>query len=107
MTNTLLQKAATQFAEEWQGKGYEKGDTQKFWLELLQNVLGVQDVFNFIEFEDQVLVENTNFMDGYAVHPQRHSLPFRRADLQCAYGVDAGGVRTIEDALPLQQGYRL
>ncbi len=65
MTNTLSQKAAKQFAEEWQGKGYEKGDTQKFWLELLQNVLGVQDVFKFIEFEDQVLVENTNFMDGY------------------------------------------
>ena len=64
-TNTLSQKAAKQFAEEWQGKGYEKGDTQKFWLELLQNVLGVQDVFKFIEFEDQVLVENTNFMDGY------------------------------------------
>ncbi|MBR1928868.1 MAG: class I SAM-dependent DNA methyltransferase [Paludibacteraceae bacterium] len=65
MTNTLSQKATRQFAEKWQGKGYEKGDTQKFWLELLQNVLGVQDVFNFIEFEDQVLVENTNFMDGY------------------------------------------
>ncbi len=65
LTNIQSQKAAKQFAEEWQGKGYEKGDTQKFWLELLQNVLGVQDVFKFIEFEDQVLVENTNFMDGY------------------------------------------
>ncbi|MBQ7192709.1 MAG: hypothetical protein IJS00_07585, partial [Paludibacteraceae bacterium] len=65
MTNIQQQKAAAQFAEDWAGKGYEKGDTQKFWLELLQNVLGVQDVFKFIEFEDQVLVENTNFMDGY------------------------------------------
>ena len=65
LTNIQSQKAAKQFAEEWQGKGYEKGDTQKFWLELLQKVLGVQDVFKFIEFEDQVLVENTNFMDGY------------------------------------------
>ncbi|MBQ7192399.1 MAG: hypothetical protein IJS00_05960, partial [Paludibacteraceae bacterium] len=65
MTRALSAKAAAQFAQDWAGKGYEKGDTQKFWLELLQNVLGVQDVFKFIEFEDQVLVENTNFMDGY------------------------------------------
>ncbi|MCR4664572.1 MAG: methylase, partial [Paludibacteraceae bacterium] len=58
-------KAAKRFADKWQGKGYEKGDTQKFWLELLQDVLGVEDVFSYIEFEDQVMVESTNFMDGY------------------------------------------
>lgn len=59
------QKAARAFAENWKGKGYEKGDTQRFWLELLQKVLGVEDPYKFIEFEDQVLVDSTNFMDGY------------------------------------------
>ena len=65
MTTAQQQKAAALFAQEWQGKGYEKGDTQRFWLELLQKVLGVEDPYQFITFEDQVLVESTNFMDGY------------------------------------------
>ena len=65
MTTIEQQKAAYDFVQEWQGKGYEKGETQKFWLELLQDVLGKTDVFNFIEFEDKVLVDNQNFMDAY------------------------------------------
>ena len=59
------QKTAALFAQEWQGKGYEKGDTQRFWLELLQKVLGVEDPYSFISFEDEVMVDKTNFMDGY------------------------------------------
>ena len=43
MTTAQQQKAAALFAQEWQGKGYEKGDTQRFWLELLQKVLGVEE----------------------------------------------------------------
>ena len=59
------QSAAAAFAEKWRGRGYEKGDTQKFWLELLQTVFGVDDPFSFAMFEDQVMVESTNFMDVY------------------------------------------
>lgn len=59
------QKAAALFEQEWQGKGYEKGDTQRFWLELLHKVLGVEDPYSFISFEDEVMVDKTNFMDGY------------------------------------------
>jgi len=59
------QSSAAAFAEKWQGRGYEKGDTQKFWLELLQNVFGVDDPFSFAMFEDKVMVESTNFMDVY------------------------------------------
>ena len=65
MTAVEQQQAAKAFAAEWQGKGYEKGDTHRFWLELLQKVLGVEDPYNFISFEEQVLVDSTNFMDGY------------------------------------------
>ncbi len=59
------QKAAREFAERWSGEGYEKGQTQTFWLELLQKVLGVADPYAFISFEDEVMVDKTNFMDGY------------------------------------------
>ena len=63
--STLQQKAAREFAERWADKGYEKGHTQSFWLELLQKVFGVEDPYSFISFEDEVMVDNTNFMDGY------------------------------------------
>ncbi len=68
MTTDKRQAAAAgEFAQRWSGKGYEKGDTQKFWLELLQKVYGVEDPYGFVEFEDKVnvMVDSTNFMDAY------------------------------------------
>ncbi len=35
-----ISAAAKQFIKEWTGKGYEKGETQRFWLSLLHNVFG-------------------------------------------------------------------
>ena len=58
-------KAAKKFSQEWQNKGYEKGESQKFWLDLLCNVYGVQDFSAFISFEDQVKLDHTSFIDGY------------------------------------------
>ncbi len=65
MKKDLQHIAANEFANKWQGHGYEKGDTQKFWLELLQKVYGVDDPYSFVEFEDKVMVDSTNFMDVY------------------------------------------
>jgi hypothetical protein len=59
------QKAAKKFFQDWNGKGYEKGESQKYWLDLLCNVFGVQDFANFISFEDQVKLDHTSFIDGY------------------------------------------
>lgn len=54
------------FVSKWIGKGYEKGESQKFWLELLSEVLGVDNPYDFIEFEDNVHIDKANaFMDGY------------------------------------------
>lgn len=59
-------KAAKEFAERWKDKGYEKGQSQQFWTDLLQNVLGVDNPVNFIEFEDVVHIDKaTGFIDGY------------------------------------------
>jgi len=57
--------AAATFAERWQGRGYEKGDSQSFWLELLSEVFGIQNPASFIRFEEQVKVDKTNFIDGH------------------------------------------
>ena len=65
LTAAEQQKAAKKFAEYWQGKGYEKGQSQLFWTTLLTDVFSVEDVAAFIEFEDQVHLDHTSFIDGY------------------------------------------
>ena len=57
--------AATEFALRWKGRGYEKGDSQIFWADLLQNVYGVENIADFIRYEEQVKVDATNFIDGH------------------------------------------
>ncbi len=59
------QRAAKLFAERWKDKGYEKGQSQPFWITLLTDVFGVSNVAEFIEFEDQVHIDHTSFIDGY------------------------------------------
>ncbi len=60
--------AAEQFAEYWKDKGYEKGECQPFWLSLLSKVFGVEEPEKFIEFEDQVHLDHTSFIDGFIPH---------------------------------------
>ncbi|MBR1551887.1 MAG: class I SAM-dependent DNA methyltransferase, partial [Muribaculaceae bacterium] len=63
-TEKQLAAEAAQFAREWKGRGYEKGDSQSFWLALLR-VLGVEQPELFIRFEEQVKLDNTSFIDGH------------------------------------------
>lgn len=42
MDDKEQKRAAEKFVEFWQGKGYEKGQTQAFWLSLLREVFGVK-----------------------------------------------------------------
>lgn len=66
MTEKEQKQAAKQFAEYWRDKGYEKGQSQPFWLQLLSQVFGIEKPTEFIEFEDQVHIDkNTGFIDGY------------------------------------------
>ena len=59
--------AAAAFAERWKGRGYERGESQLFWADLLSNVYGVEDLPSFIRYEEQVssMVDSTNFIDGH------------------------------------------
>ena len=65
MTEKQQRNAAREFAAKWAGRGYEKGESQKFWLQLLSEVYGVEHAADFIEFEDQVMLDSTSFIDGY------------------------------------------
>lgn len=65
LTQVEQRKAAKNFAEKWEGVGYEKGDSARFWLSLLNEVYGIKYPAEFISFEDQVKLDNTSFIDGY------------------------------------------
>lgn len=66
--NTQKQ-AAKQFVQDWSGKGYEKGETQRFWLSMLHNVFGIDDPMKMMEFEFPVKTitkeKGSNFIDAY------------------------------------------
>lgn len=72
MKDTERRLAAKEFYEYWKDKGYEKGDSQPFWLSLLEDVLGVSHPAQFITFEEQVKLSNTSFIDAYI--PATHVL---------------------------------
>ena len=57
--------AAAAFAERWKGRGYERGESQSFWIDLLSNVYGIETPSDgFITFEDHRMVDASNFIDG-------------------------------------------
>ena len=65
LTDKQQKAAAAEFAANWEGKGYEKGESQPFWLDLLTNVFGIEHTAQFISFENQVKLSNTSFIDGF------------------------------------------
>ena len=65
MTDVQQRAAAKHFVDYWRGKGYEKGQSQPFWLSLLGDVFGVEHPAEYISFEDQVHLDHTSFIDGF------------------------------------------
>lgn len=63
LTQAEQRKAAKEFAERWKGIGYEKGDSARFWLSLLNEVYGVERPAEFIRFEDRVKMDHTSYID--------------------------------------------
>ena len=65
MAKNNQQTAARRFVKTWKGRGYEKGDTQSFWYQLLHDIFGIEVPANFIQFELPVHLKRTNFIDAY------------------------------------------
>ena len=68
-TDTKQRQAAKAFVKDWQGKGYEKGETARFWMDLLGRVYGITNPAQFIQFEIPVKTfakdKGSDFIDGY------------------------------------------
>lgn len=71
MTDAQRRTAAKEFAAQWAGKGYEKGQSQSFWLSFLRDVYGVEHPETFITFEDQIMLDHTSFIDGFIPDTRR------------------------------------
>lgn len=63
MDEKKRKQAAKQFADYWKDRGYEKGESQPYWLSLLRNVFGVEKPEQFVNFEEQVKLDHTSFID--------------------------------------------
>src|SRR5699024_11097660 len=57
--------AAQEFVQRWKGRGYEKGETYTFWLDLLTNVFGMEDVTTNVLFEQATV--SRGYIDAIVV----------------------------------------
>ena len=102
MTDAEQRNAADKFAAEWQNRGDEKQETQRFWISLLRNVYGVENPEHYIEFELPVKLDHTSFIDGFI--PKTHVLIEQKSQ-----GIDLRkGVKQSDGAMltPFQQARR-
>ena len=61
--------AVSAFVERWKDKGSEKGETQRFWLDLLHSVFNIENPTSVMEFEVPVKTftkeKGNDFIDAY------------------------------------------
>lgn len=105
-TDTKQRQAAKEFVKDWNGKGYEKGETARFWMDLLGRVLGITNPSQFIQFEIPVKTitkeKGSDFIDGYI--PSTKVLIEQKGshvDLSAKYRQSDG-----QELTPYQQGRR-
>lgn len=74
MTDAQQREAARQFYYRWNGKGQEDEDARSYWIEILQDILGVENVTQRVDFEKKVIGGdgNTKRIDMYI--PETHVL---------------------------------
>ena len=68
-TEMKQRQAAKEFVKDWLNKGYEKGETQRFWIDLLHRVFGIDNPTQIIQFEIPVKTitkeKGSDFIDAY------------------------------------------
>ena len=64
ITEKQQKVAAAAFAKRWEGKGYEKGESQTFWIELLTQIFDIETPSEFIKFEEKAHLDHTSFVDA-------------------------------------------
>ena len=67
MTDAQQREAARQFYYKWNGKGREDEDARSYWIDILQDVFGIDHVTDRVDFEKKVIGAdgNTKRIDVY------------------------------------------
>ena len=66
MTDAEQREAARQFVNRWMGKGKEDEDGRSYWIDLLTNVMGMDNITQRLNFEKKVVIDgNTKRIDVY------------------------------------------
>ena len=73
MTDAQQREAARQFYYKWNGKGKEDEDARSYWIDVLVNIFGVENVTDRVQFEKKVAGDkSTKRIDVYI--PETHVL---------------------------------
>ena len=56
---------AEAFARRWRGRGNEEQDKHKFWIGLFQDVLGLEDALDRLEFEQPIVTDSGSKNPGF------------------------------------------
>lgn len=71
MTQSQSREAARKFANKWKNTGNEDEHGRSYWIELLQQIFGIEDATDRLNFEKKVKVDgNTKRIDVYI--PETH-----------------------------------
>lgn len=65
MDNSERKIRIEKFVSDWEGHGYEKGETHSFWLAFLRDVLNIAEPEKIIKFEVPVKLKHTSFIDAF------------------------------------------
>ena len=95
---------AEEFSKRWANKGDENQETQTFWIDFFQNVLGLEDTLERLKFEIPVTTDSASGHSGFVdvLIPSARTLieqKSRGADL------DKPELRQGRMVTPAQQGY--
>ena len=74
MTDTQQREAARQFYYKWNGKGKEDEDARSYWIDILQNILGIDNVTDRVQFEKKLTGADGNKKRIDIYIPETHVL---------------------------------
>ena len=59
MTDVDKREAARQFYYKWKDRGREDEDDRSYWIDILQNIMGVEQATDHLSFQKKVVVDGT------------------------------------------------
>ncbi len=66
ITDAERREGARQFYNKWNGHGKEDEDDRSYWFDILERIMGVENVTDHIDFQKKVIVDgNTKRIDAY------------------------------------------